>query len=414
MTTPLKRIKNYENLGLGLFIHWGLYSQLKVGEWTEFIHKQKKDKYEQLIYTFNASEFDATAIVHTAKTMGAKYIVLTTKHHEGFFLYDTKGLSSFDVMHSPANRDLIKEFVNACHKENIQPFFYMATYDWHTPLYTHNFDQYLHYLNDSVRLLCKNYGKIGGFWFDGNWNKKEANWRLDELYGTIREYQPDAIIINNTGLKNRGKISNSEVDVVTYERHTPDTINHGTDNEKYVAGEVSLTMNQHWGYAENDLNFKSPKEIIENIAHARQIGANILINIGLTGDGAIPAINQSYIDIISRWTKMAAPALYKAKPVVTIKANGQHQDFAIKSKDKLYLFIFNLKVAGNENVVLGGEGTNLRSFIGIHQQITQITWLDNNETLHFMQDTKQGTITINASGFEYGTNWIVRIAKVTF
>ena len=92
--------------------------------------------------------------------MGAKYIVLTTKHHEGFFLYDTQGLSEFDAMHSPAHRDLIREFIDACHKYNVQPFLYMATYDWHSELYETDFNKYLDYLLKSVEILCKNYGSI--------------------------------------------------------------------------------------------------------------------------------------------------------------------------------------------------------------------------------------------------------------
>lgn len=126
MSMPVERIKNYEHMGLGLFIHWGLYSQMEQGEWTEFIHDIDQRKYEELINTFTAKDFNAESIVKKAKNMGAKYIVLTTKHHEGFFLYDTKGLSDFDVMHSPAKRDLIKEYVDACHKYDINPFF-----TWH-------------------------------------------------------------------------------------------------------------------------------------------------------------------------------------------------------------------------------------------------------------------------------------------
>ncbi|MFC6169545.1 alpha-L-fucosidase [Loigolactobacillus jiayinensis] len=414
MITSLKRVKQYEDLGLGLFLHWGLYSQLGVGEWSEFIHGRNKAEYEQLIHTFTATKFDAKSLVRAAKNMGAKYIVLTTKHHEGFFLYDTKGLSDFDVMHSPANRDLIQEFVVACHEESIQPFFYMATYDWHSPLYTKNFKKYLSYLKESVELLCRNYGQIGGFWFDGNWNKKDANWHLDELYQTIRTYQPEAIIVNNTGLKNRGKISNPEIDVVTYERNTPSAINHGLSGEKYVAGEISLTMNQHWGYAKNDLSFKSPREIIENIAHARQVGANILINVGLTGEGSIPSINHNYMNLIGQWTKMAAPALYKPKPTKNLKTDNRYRDFAVVDKNNIYLFIFDLKIVGNKNVVLGGEGNNLRSFTGINKKIKQITWLDNSKTLNFMQDVSEKLLTIDASGFMYGTDWVVRIARITF
>ena len=173
MLAPLPRIKAYEDMGLGLFIHWGLYSLLDQGEWTEFIHQLPQAQYEQLINDFTAQNFDAKKIAKAAKNMGAKYICLTTKHHEGFFLYDTCGLSDFDAPHSAAKRDLIKEFVDACNSEGIKPFFYMASYDWHHPDYEANFDNFLEYLRKSVEILCTNYGPIGGFWFDGNWNKNK-------------------------------------------------------------------------------------------------------------------------------------------------------------------------------------------------------------------------------------------------
>ncbi|MFD1418732.1 alpha-L-fucosidase [Companilactobacillus keshanensis] len=411
MNVPLKRIRDYEDLGLGLFIHWGLYSQLSQGEWTEFIHGINKEKYEKLANTFSAKDFDAEEIVQQAKSMGAKYIVLTSKHHEGFFLYDSQGLSDFDSVHSLAKRDLIKEFVDACHKYDIKPFLYMATYDWHNPLYEKDFNKYLEYLRKSVEILSKNYGSIGGFWFDGNWNKKDADWHLDDLYGTIRKYQPDAMIINNTGLKNRGKIINPEIDAVTYERGTPDSINHGEDGQKYVAGEISLTLNQHWGYAKSDINFKSPREVIETICHARDIGANILVNIGLTGTGKIPTISEEYMKFIGVWMDHNKQAIYKTRPT-DIESGYQMKDFALSDEKDLYLFIFDLKIVGNSNVVLGGEGVNPRSFTGINKQAKKISWLDNKEKLSFTQNNDM--LTIDATGFKYGTDLIVRVAKVEF
>lgn len=413
MVKALTRIRNYEDLGLGLFIHWGLYSQLEVGEWTEYIHERKQNEYEKLINSFTAVDFDANKIVSAAKKMGAKYIVLTTKHHEGFFLYDTKGLSNFDSIHSPAKRDFVQEFLTACHKENIQPFLYIATYDWHSKLYKQDFDKYLDYLLASVKILCQNYGQIGGFWFDGDWNKKNANWKLDRLYGTIRRYQPEAIIVNNTGLKNRGRISNPEIDVVTYERKTPNQVNHGFGS-KYVAGEASITMNKHWGYAKNDLNFKSPKEIIENIVHARGIGANILLNIGLTGTGEIPLANQVLMEQVGQWVKMASQGLYQVRPQSELKASGNDKDVVLADGKNVYLFIHDLKIVGNENVVLGGEGINLRSFVGIHKKIAKINWLDNKQNVSFMQDAESGILTIDAGGYTYGTDWCVRVAKISF
>ncbi|MDE3283611.1 alpha-L-fucosidase [Lacticaseibacillus casei] len=413
MTEPLPRIKRYEDLGLGLFIHWGLYSQLAVGEWTEFIHQRPQNDYEKLKNSFTANEFDPEKIAHAAKMMGAKYIVLTTKHHEGFFLYDTKGLSDFDVMHTPAKRDLIGEFVAACQKEGLLPFFYMATYDWHSPLYEKDFSAYLRYLQSSVELLCQNYGPIGGFWFDGNWNKKDADWHLPELYGMIRKYQPDAIIVNNTGLKNRGQVSDPEIDVVTYERRTPDEIYHGAPNEKYVAGEISITLNQHWGIATNDLNYKSPAKIIETVAHARHIGANILVNIGLTGQGAIPMTAKAYMALLGRWTAMAAPVLYQGRPTEITSGHGT-RDFVLRTPQHDYLCVFDLQVVGNDNVVLGGEGVNPRSFVGVTRPIKAIHWLDNQEKLTFTQDLNKKVLTVDATGYPYGSDWVVRIAQIDY
>ncbi len=402
----LPRIKTYEKMGLGLMIHWGLYSQLAQGEWTEFIHNRPKDSYEDLIHSFSARKFSASKIVKAAKEMGAKYIVLTTKHHEGFCLFDTHDLTDFDVMHSPAHRDLIQEFVAACHREKIKPFFYMATYDWHQPDYEKNFDRYLVYLRKTVQLLCQNYGSIGGFWFDGDWNKKDADWQLPKLYGMIRKYQPDAIIVNNTGLKSRGQVRDSEIDVVTYERTLPQMVNHEGQNQKYVAGETSMTLNQHWGWAINDLNYKSPKEIIEAIVHARRIGCNILINIGLTGDGDIPNLQAEYLKLIGRWFNLNGQSFYHEPDHVL---PGQMiKDYGLQTSHHIYFFIHDLKIVGNENVVLGGEKGSQRFFSGITKKISDLHWLDNNEKLVFQQVKDKFQFT--ATGYHYGTDEIVRVA----
>ena len=147
-----------------------------------------------------------------------KYITLTTRHHEGFSLYDTQGLSNYDAVHSPAGRDLVKEFVEGCRAEGIIPFFYHTTLDWYQESFNKDFEAYLKYLRDSVRILCTNYGEIGGMWFDGNWSKPNEDWKLDKLYGMVRELQPEAMIIDNTGLRNRGEIGHPEIDCVTFEQ----------------------------------------------------------------------------------------------------------------------------------------------------------------------------------------------------
>ena len=128
---PLPRIVRFEKLGFGMFIHWGLYSQLEQGEWIQAYNAIPFAEYKKLAETFTAKDFDADAIACLAKEAGMKYIVLTTRHHDGFSLYDTCGLNDFDALHTPAGRDLVAEFVAACRKYDLIPFFYHTTMDWY-------------------------------------------------------------------------------------------------------------------------------------------------------------------------------------------------------------------------------------------------------------------------------------------
>ena len=153
-------IKRFEELGLGMFVHFGLYSMIGKGEWIYLCNNDHKIKEQYFTKDF-ANKFNpkkdwAIKLVRLAKKGGAKYITLTTKHHEGFFLYDSKGLTSWDSMHLGPKRDLVKEFVDACNKEGIVPFFYHALLDWHNEDYKNNFPKYLDFLYSSVELLCKN------------------------------------------------------------------------------------------------------------------------------------------------------------------------------------------------------------------------------------------------------------------
>ena len=205
--TPAPYIKDFEQLAFGMFVHYGLYSQLNAGEWV-FHHNENllMSEYEKLADNFRPISMEN--IVKTAKAAGCKYICLTTRHHDGFSLYDTRGLSDFDAPHSPAARDVVAEFVNECRKADIVPFFYHTTLDWRHPDFNDNFDAYLDYLYKSVEILCTQYGKIGGLWFDGNWSKPDADWQEDRLYKMIHHYQPEAMVINNTGLSSGCKNCN--------------------------------------------------------------------------------------------------------------------------------------------------------------------------------------------------------------
>ena len=153
---PEKRIADFENMGFGMFIHFGMYSQLGRGEWIMNIADMPVEEYSKLKDTFTAKDFDGRKIAKIAKAAGMKYITLTTRHHDGFSLYDTKGLCDYDAPHSAAGRDLIRDFVDGCNAEGIMPMFYHTTLDWYQPSFKNNFPEYLEYLRRSVEVLCTN------------------------------------------------------------------------------------------------------------------------------------------------------------------------------------------------------------------------------------------------------------------
>ena len=405
---PEKRIADFEEFGFGMFIHWGLYSILGMGEWIQSAGKIPQDTYMKLANDFTASKFDAKKIVRTAKAAGAKYITLTTRHHDGFSLYDTKGLNTYDAPHSAAHRDLIREFVDACNEAGIAPFFYHTTLDWYNPDFNDNFKKYLQYLRDSVEILCTEYGKIGGLWFDGNWSKPNEDWEEDELYRVIRKHQPEAIIVNNTGLSHRGEPGNIELDSVTFEQGRPTPMNRD-GMRKYVAAEMCHTMNAHWGYGANDFNYKSLPHLIETLCACRRVGANYLLNIGPTGDGQIPLMQEALLHCLGEWIGVVGPAVYEGKPC-GVDGFDNRKNFGLKSNgNKLWLFVHDLSVCGDTNVVADGGGAGEKIFVGVKDRVKSIRWTDCDEELSFAQDGEK--LTVNCTGYSYGKNLAVRIAE---
>lgn len=403
---PEKRIAEFENRGFGMFIHWGLYSQLARGEWAMDLLHIPKDEYEKLADTFTAENFDARKIAALAKRAGMKYITLTTRHHDGFSLYDTCGLSDYDAPHSAAGRDLIKEFVEACRAEDILPMFYHTTLDWHVDSFNNDFPAYLQYLRDSVEILCSNYGKIGGLWFDGNWSKQDADWEEDKLYEVIRRHQPDAIIVNNTGLNAQGHAGNIELDSVTFEQGRPEPMNR-EGMPKYLAAEMCQTMNDHWGCGGDDFNYKSLPELIETLCACRKVGANYLLNVGPDGSGAITQMQEALLCGIGSWIGCTGDAFYEAKPC---GVHGVGKDFMLRRGDRYYAYIHGLTIQGDASVTVEKANTGWKNFHGVDAKIKSVRWTDNGEELRFEQDGSDARIF--ATGFPYGTSLVVRVAEI--
>ena len=399
-------IKDFEALGFGMFVHFGIYSMVGRGEWSKKNLGMSWDEYLKDLDKFNPKPDWAEELVSAAKSAGCKYITLTTRHHDGFSLYDTRGLNDFDAPHV-CGRDLIKEFVEACQLNGIIPFFYHTLLDWHEESYNEDFPEYLKYLRKSIEILCTNYGKIGGLWFDGMWDKPNEDWEEDALYSMIRSHQPETMIINNTGLSERGALGHIELDSVTFERGRPSPINLA-DSPKYIASEMCEVFADHWGYAEKDYNYKSPRELIESLAVCRRYNSNLLLNVGPKGDGSLRLIDKGILELMGNWVTPNEAAIRGCAPT-NIEIENKPKDFILQKGNTYYLFVHDLYMIADLNVAIYNEMDLLEAF-KFSPKVQSVTWLDNGEELEFTQEKDR--VEIITKAFTYGDSYVVRIAKI--
>ena len=387
-------VYEFEKKGFGLFVHFGLYSVLGAGEWEYSLGKVSGEKYNALTKKFKVKKDWAKSLVATAKKAGCRYITLTARHHDGFSLYDTKGLNNFDAPHSAAGRDLVKEFVDECNNEGITPFFYHTLLDWNEPTYRTDFNVYIDYLVKSIEILCTSYGKIGGLWFDGMWDKPDGDWQEDRIYGTIRKYQPQAMIINNTGLSELGKVGHPELDSVTFERGKPAFVD---NSDRHRAGEMCQILNDHWGYAKKDVCYKSVKELIENLIDCRKYGCNFLLNVGPTGNGTLKAIDRGILEEIGKWIRYNKNFIYDIKPCDITAENAD----VVKAGDDYYAIIKDVSMSADPNVQAGGKEKTVK----INAPVKRASWLDNGKKVKL----RNGEFAVGF--FPYGTSMYARVLK---
>lgn len=399
-------IKEFERLGFGMFVHFGIYSVLGKGEWAKYCHQMSDEEYYKLTERFCPAADWAVQLVDVAKRAGCKYITITTRHHDGYSLYDTCGLSTLDAVHT-CGRDLIREFVDACRAQDIVPFFYHTLLDWHEKSYKTDFKAYLKYLRRSVEILCTKYGKIGGLWFDGIWDNPQADWEQDALYACIRAHQPEAMIINNTGLSAQGALGHIELDSVTFERGKPKPLNM-EGAVKYVASEMCEVFGSHWGYAAEDFNYKSPAEAIRDLVVCRRYGSNLLMNVGPMGDGTLRLMDRAIYDMMGQWVRLHQEAIYEPRPS-GIEVENKPDDFILRKGSTYYLFCDHLPMSADPNVALYQEAEYQDKF-RMKQEIEKITWLDNGENVAFTQEGE--SVTVRCVPYAYGRDLVVRVAKI--
>lgn len=392
-------LKNYYQLSFGLFVHFGLYSIEGKGEWLYHVGENvDPEEYFSLKDKFNVKKDWAKNLVSFAKKIGCRYITLTTRHHDGFSLYDTCGLNDFDAVHSASKRDLVREFVDACNEEGVSPFFYHTMLDWKDPHYQNDFDSYWKYLYQSIELLCKNYGKIGGIWLDGAWDKDSGAWKEDELFGMIKRLQPEAILINNTGLNRRGEKENALIDAVTFERGK--AFPSFDKNGEPILGEACQTLNDHWGFAGEDCNYKAIHEFIEELCDCKKNYSNLLLNTGLKGDGSINLLDQEICLKIAKWIHVNKEFFYHVVPTDITADNA----YVLKDDKYYYAIITKVPMSVDRNVT--NEVENRVVSLHTNKLMKNPVWLDNEEKIEL-----SGPNSFAVVPFRYGCNYCVRVAR---
>jgi alpha-L-fucosidase len=367
------RMEWWRDARLGMFVHWGLYAvpagtyQGKrvngLGEWIMQNAHIPVEEYETFATKFDPIGFNADEWVRIAKNAGMKYIVITSKHHDGFCLWDSQ-VTDYDIVDAtPFGRDILAELARACKKHGIKLCFYHSIMDWHhpdaqRPFYPNyndtsksnpDFDRYAEeYLKPQLAELLANYGPLGVLWFDGEWIKDWTEPQGKALYAWLLDIQPDLIVNNRVGKGRKGMegLSRSDDyagDFGTPEQQIPATGLPGVD------WETCMTMNDTWGYKSYDENWKSTEDLLRKLADIASKGGNFLLNIGPTPEGLIPRPSIQRLEAMGRWMAVNSESIYgtSASPIGA-PAWGR----CTTKGDRLYLHVFDWPTDGRLEVPL--------------------------------------------------------------
>jgi alpha-L-fucosidase len=323
-TVPPERLDArqwFRDAKFGLFIHWGVYSQLAQGEWVMHNRGISVESYEWLASAFNPVKFDAREWVALAKAAGVRYITITSRHHDGFSMFASRVTRYNIVDHTPFARDPMRELADECRRQGIRLFFYYSQLDWRHPDYwprgetgrttgrpdAGEWRRYLDFMDQQLIELLTNYGSLGGIWFDGMWDKPDADWRLAQTYALIHRLQPEALIVPN-----HHKAPLPGEDVQTFEQDLPGANTAGFNTKEIGALplETSLTMNQSWGFNITDRRFKSHRELVGYLVRAAGADANLLLNVGPRPDGTIQPEAVERLRALGDWLRTYGASVF--------------------------------------------------------------------------------------------------------
>lgn len=349
----------FQDARFGMFIHWGVYSILGDGEWVMNNQNIPVERYELLPTFFNPQQFDAKEVVSLAKKAGMKYITITTKHHDGFAMYDSK-VSDYNIVKAtPYGKDVFRMLEQECEKQGIKLFAYYSQLDWHHPDYfprgrtgkktgrpeSGNWNDYLDYQNTQIKEIAENYN-IAGFWFDGWWDQQDKSdknnlkktfedWKLEDTYNMIHEVNPALLVGNNHHV-----LPFEGEDFQMFEKDLPgkNTTGFGGTEIGTLPLETCETINHSWGFNLQDGSHKSEKELIQYLVKAAGNGANFLLNVGPMPNGKIQEEHKERLLAMGTWIEKNGETVYgtQAGPVYV-----ENEIVSTQKGKKVYLHILN-------------------------------------------------------------------------
>jgi alpha-L-fucosidase len=355
------RMAWFREARFGMFIHWGVYA-VPAGEWKDkktygewFLEETKMpvSEYEKFADQFNPVQFNARDWVRMARDAGMKYLVITSKHHDGFCLWDSQ-LTDWDIGRTPFKRDPLQELATACKEAGIRLCFYHSIMDWHHPDWgtrrkhhdklpatPPDMDRYVAYMKGQLKEIITGYGPLGILWFDGEWESPWTHERGVDLYNYVRGLQPDIIINNRVG-KGRAGMQGMDKGKGVGDYGTPEQEIPPTGFRPGVDWESCMTMNNHWGYNKHDQNWKSTEKLVRNLIDCASKGGNYLLNIGPTAEGTFPQASIERLAAIGKWMKVNGESIYgtSASPFAKLGWGRCTQQKLADGNTRLYLHVF--------------------------------------------------------------------------
>ncbi|MGI6696419.1 MAG: alpha-L-fucosidase [Christensenellales bacterium] len=396
-----ERMRWYQEARFGMFIHFGLYSIPARGEWLRSYEKVSIEDYQQYFDEFDPVNYDPVAWAKAAKQAGMRYAVLTSKHHDGFCLFDSK-YTDYKATNTKAGRDLVREYVEAFRAEGIKVGLYYSIFDWHHPDFpafgdkhhpmrdneawrgkNHDFDNYLRYMHAQVEELMTGYGQIDLLWFDFSYDDLWGEaWRAGDLVRMIRRHQPQIIINNRLEVSGEGfgSLLDEHPNLYSGDYVSPEQIIPPNGIVNYqgepVAWEACVTMNNNWGFHATDRFYKPAIMLIRKLVECVSKGGNMLLNVGPTAKGEFPPEATKILEEIGRWMHYHHDSIYGCGI-----ADIQKPDFGrvTRKGNKLYYHVFDNPVGYLPLTGLKAEQIkSVRLLSTGHELPIERDWITNN------------------------------------